>query len=152
MSNKETLQNYNSRLAENNTDLATILETVNNLPEAGGTEEVIDTYSTEETVTNKVWIDGKPIYRKVINATQSLTSGSNAVAHGISNFGVATEVKLLIFFNGMTYVNSSYESATNWLSLNRVTSDSVYIFVGSGWGSSFTQGFAVILEYTKTTD
>jgi len=29
--------------------------------------EVKDEFSTTEIVTNKVWINGKPIYRKVIN-------------------------------------------------------------------------------------
>lgn len=36
MNNKETLQNYNSRLDTNNNELASILQTINNLPESGG--------------------------------------------------------------------------------------------------------------------
>ena len=36
MNNKETLQNYNSKLDTNNNELASILETINNLPESGG--------------------------------------------------------------------------------------------------------------------
>ena len=36
--NKETLQNYNTRLGANNTSLESILETINNLPEAGVSE------------------------------------------------------------------------------------------------------------------
>ena len=35
MSNKETIQSYNTRLEKNNTDLNSILETINNLPEVG---------------------------------------------------------------------------------------------------------------------
>lgn len=35
MSNKETLQQNNSRLSINNTDLASILNTINNLPSSG---------------------------------------------------------------------------------------------------------------------
>lgn len=36
MNNKETLQSYNTNLSENNDTLSSILETINNLPEAGG--------------------------------------------------------------------------------------------------------------------
>lgn len=32
-------------------------------------KESDDIYSTTETKTNKVWIDGKPIYRKVVSGT-----------------------------------------------------------------------------------
>ena len=35
MSNKETLQQHNSRLNANNTDLSSILDTINNLPSGG---------------------------------------------------------------------------------------------------------------------
>lgn len=36
MNNKETLQSYNERLENNNTNLDSIMEKINNLPEAGG--------------------------------------------------------------------------------------------------------------------
>lgn len=65
MSNGETLQEYNTNLAENNDVLDNILDMVNNLP-SGGSSISSDTYSTEEIKTNKIWIDGKPIYRKVV--------------------------------------------------------------------------------------
>ena len=59
MSNKETLQIYNSELDENNIDLTEILNTINNLPEAGnGTGEDIanelTTYDTELTEQENV--------------------------------------------------------------------------------------------------
>ena len=38
--NKETLQNYNTRININNNKLSGILEAINNLPEAGGGEEL----------------------------------------------------------------------------------------------------------------
>ena len=43
MSNKTDFQAKNTRLNENNTDLSSILETINNLPEAGGGTEDLDT-------------------------------------------------------------------------------------------------------------
>ncbi|MEI3530692.1 MAG: DUF859 family phage minor structural protein [Bacilli bacterium] len=38
-----------------------------------------DVYSTEEIKTNKVWIDGSPIYRKVVTFTVADTGGVNNV-------------------------------------------------------------------------
>lgn len=61
MSNKTIFQEKNTRLNANNTDLASILETINNLPEAGGGGSTMTTmgcsYSTEygwaETIIEK---------------------------------------------------------------------------------------------------
>lgn len=54
--NKETLQNYNSRLNANNTSLEDILETINNLPEGGTVEpEVEPDYITDGLVA---WWEG----------------------------------------------------------------------------------------------
>ena len=41
-------------------------------------DALTDSYSTTETKTNKVWIDGKPIYRKVIHYTGVVPSNSAA--------------------------------------------------------------------------
>lgn len=48
MNNKETLQTYNTRLNTNNTELADILETINNLPSSSGgdTSEIEDAFIT----------------------------------------------------------------------------------------------------------
>ena len=51
-----------------------------------------DVYSTTETLTNKVWIDGKPIYRKVVDIGTLPDTTIKSVAHGISSLG--TVVKL----------------------------------------------------------
>ena len=31
---------------------------------------IVDTFSTDEVMTNKIWVDGKPIYRKAFSFTQ----------------------------------------------------------------------------------
>ena len=56
MNNKETLQSYNNKLIQNNEDLQTVIDMINNLPEAGEgeggedlTEELTD-YDTKLTV------------------------------------------------------------------------------------------------------
>ena len=81
--NKETLQEYNTRLSENNTSLDDILTTINNLPDAssssGGFSNV---YSTEETVIG-TWIDGKPLYRKVVIIENIGNAGNLEIPYNI---------------------------------------------------------------------
>lgn len=156
MNNEETLQIYNNRLAENNTDLNTVLTMINELPEAseetGGVVEVVDVYSTGETKTNKIWIDGKSVYRKVIKFTQGLNGGVNEITHNIANIDSIVDVNMLLKFNTTVYFNSAFESTSAYISLSGATPEKLYIGVGSSWGGSFKQGFTIIMEYTKTTD
>lgn len=156
MNNEETLQDYNSRLAENNTNLNTVLTMINELPEAKEeTEEavqVVDVYSTDEVKTNKIWIDGKSIYRKVIKFTQGLNGGVNAITHNVANIDSIVDVNMLLKFNTTVYFNSAFESTSAYISLSGATPETLYIGVGSNWGNSFKQGFTIIMEYTKTTD
>lgn len=55
MNNKETLQENNTTISANNTELASILNTINNLPSSGGTTETW-TFTMEDgsTVTKEV--------------------------------------------------------------------------------------------------
>ena len=50
---------------------------------------VEDIYSTNETKTNKVWIDGKPIYRKTI-FVRSLPNNADPkeYSHNITNMNI----------------------------------------------------------------
>lgn len=61
MNNKETLQNNNNRLAKNNLDLASVLEAIKNLPEAGSGELNLQDKTieiTENGTTNIVADEG----------------------------------------------------------------------------------------------
>lgn len=67
------------------TDMNEIKSVVNN--NANELNDVINgnTYSTSEVLTNKIWIDGKPIYRKVVSCGNLPNASSITVAHGITN-------------------------------------------------------------------
>lgn len=54
------------------------------LPAAGGSSTP-DTFSTDEVLTNKVWVDGKAVYRKVVNCGALPNNATKTVAHGIPN-------------------------------------------------------------------
>lgn len=106
-----------------------------------------DVYSTEEIKTNKVWIDGKPIYRKVINIgnvsksevqTSVNVSNLNKVIH-ISGGGYMSNGNYLEWsFSNINGFVSCYFQAAN----NKLISYAQYELFNS---------FAII-EYTKTTD
>lgn len=114
-----------------------------------------DIYSTTETKTNKVWIDGKPIYRKVVEFGGFPNNGSKDVATGIENISRITQFEY-----------SWYDSADkNYLSGNRIDSSGVMCKVmfnfskkclhleglGTNWSGRTSQGIAII-HYTKITD
>ena len=53
MNNKETLQSYNTELGENNSDLETILTTINDLPDGGSSEDLSDELDTYDSELNR---------------------------------------------------------------------------------------------------
>ena len=119
--------------------------------------DVSDVYSTSEVKTNKVWIDNKPIYRKVVAVNfPSTSSASVNTNHNISNIDKITH-----------YWLTWYDTADNrWFNYYKDTSGSYYVQIdgvtstvvtvkanntGVPWDSRTTNKYAVI-EYTKTID
>lgn len=106
-------------------------------------------YSTSEKVIGK-WIDGKPLYRKVINFGSLPDTSDKDVAHNISNIGD------LVNITGMTWNSNKFfhplpfsANSTNQIRLEASLSN-VKITTYSSW-TAYTTTY-VILEYTKTTD
>lgn len=91
--------NENSSIADINkikdVDMNEIKSVVNNNASETDTNATnitnIQTYSTSETDTGKKWIDGKTIYRKVLDITNISSSGAE-YSHNISNLGVIINV------------------------------------------------------------
>lgn len=109
-------------------------------------EEVDNTtrYNTTETKIG-TWIDGKPIYRKVIfiNKTNSTNIGNlNFDFITIKNFALSSG--MFIFSNNR--YNSDNDLVEVFLNKNQKT---IEINTGSAW-TNYTA--YVTLEYTKTTD
>ena len=112
-----------------------------------------DIYSTTETKTNKVWIDGKPLYRKTIFVS-SLPNNEDSVeySHNIKNMNMGwfdPTGCFVIWPNGVInpfpYMN--YTGAS--LFLHDVTKDSFKIKTTQD--RSGLSAYVTIL-YTKTTD
>ena len=150
--------NQNSDIADvnkcNDTDMNEIKAVVNNNATIlqGNT-----TYSLTETDTGKTWINGKPIYRKVIDFGNLPNTSEKHVNLNINN------LEKIIFLYGLTYntQNGNYFPIPNGsISLTPYLID-MAIANGSGYTNALrirTQNDRtmftayIIIEYTKTTD
>lgn len=142
--NKETLQEYNTRLTENNTSLDDILTTINNLPETGSGGGSSDIYSTDEIVVG-TWIDGKPLYRKVSELEPTFIKGTNYFSTGINNADAITKSILHFKYSSKWYFD--------WDGLlNRLYLDNGARYMVNTDSALTPQVMYLITEYTKTTD
>lgn len=98
-------------------------------------------YSTEETVIGK-WIDGKPIYRKVIN-----TSAKNLYSWQVIPETDNLSIKKIIKAMAMG-TDAEYTDCTAFLYARRFPNGK-FGFLAINWPIYAT---TIILEYTKTTD
>lgn len=104
--------------------------------------QAYNTYSTEETLTGKTWIDGKPIYRKVIQGTVIPVNGTTA----IENVSRIIKQEGYLKDNNIWYIGGRNEFN---LTLDEQSHNVLYFFRYSA-GASYDWYFTV--EYTKTTD
>lgn len=108
---------------------------------------LFNNYSTSEQVIGR-WIDGKPIYRKVVNLGALPNATSKQVAHNISNMGSVVTLRGMVTdyrFFPLPFVATSNAYAIS------IFADTTNINVMTGNDRSNLTGF-VIIEYTKTTD
>lgn len=108
-----------------------------------------DVYSTEEVKTNKVWIDGKPIYRRVMISTFGLPAGGRKTLT-LSDFGVnnvETPISSTIISSDGGYLG--VRDVNILTSFKTTALDIVITSSGYSLGSGEQK---IILEYTKTTD
>lgn len=110
-----------------------------------------DVYSTEEVKTNKVWIDGKPIYRKTIYYNNPMSSGTNLISHNINNIGTHKIVVNEEYLIGIYSYGKTLESANTYIGTTNIDNTYVTVSVGSNWNNTFSECY-ITLEYTKTTD
>ena len=109
-------------------------------------------YSTEEINTGDIWINGKPIYRKVFSGTKSgalqfsiADLNIDEVTNGYGNLHVQQGSD-----NQYRHI-PSYGSSSNYISYE-VSLNTNKLNIGGGT-ASYSQGeVTFVLEYTKTTD
>lgn len=117
--------------------------------DGAGTEQ----YSTDETDTGKVWIDDKPIYRKVVDFGALPSATIKTVAHNISNVDTWVLIKATAMTTSGTGIDLPFTdtTASTQSIACYVTATTVAVDTGSIDRSDYSSCY-FILEYTKTTD
>ena len=109
-------------------------------------------YSQNETDTGKIWIDGKKIYRKVVNCGYLLKDDTLIVKHNIENINKIIKVNGIGYQDGgdclpIPYIynvpqgQGSISLYANKTSIEMVT-----------YGDRTDVRVLITLEYTKTTN
>lgn len=118
-----------------------------------------NTYSTSEIKTDKTWIDGKPIYRKVIEYTSTGIDALNQqiniqVNHDILNLEECISCIGHLTSNAGDLILPLMEGTSNVKNaafVSTVDSSSITLsIINNTFGEN--RNWYFILEYTKTTD
>ena len=113
-------------------------------------------YSTEEQDTGQKWIDGRPVYRKVVRGTVNMTGGFNTsnLPHGIQ--GLTSAWELIRYYGNMRlsgslnnnpikqalpYIEGTHQSGVTSIDQTNITISGSY-----AWGNSEV---SIVLEYVK---
>lgn len=116
-----------------------------------------DVYSTSEVLTNKKWIDGKPVYRKVVSLGSLPNSTNKEVDTGLDY--TTTDLVMLGFCggtNGVSYTPipftdpaSSAKGVGTWIYKSAVDSK-IYVKMTTDADWSTYDGYAIVY-FTKAT-
>lgn len=133
------------------------METVNQIEYNGALYNIQDAeaqkslvYSQNETDTGKIWIDGKKIYRKVVDCGYLLDNDKKQIKHNIEN------IDKIIKINGISYQDGgdcmplphvyNVEQGQGNITLYANKTDIVIIT----YGDRTDVQALITLEYTKT--
>lgn len=109
--------------------------------------QAYNTYSTEETLTGKTWIDGKPIYRKCFD-NLSLTFSSNA--WGDFGIDIPTNAGQLVYGLAIGTDYAPQYKATFSASIIAFNTNNNHVCIYGGSNAGTVE--KLIIEYTKTND
>lgn len=113
-------------------------------------------YTTTEQNTGQKWIDGRPIYRKVVRGTVNMTGGFNTsnLPHGIQ--GLTSAWEIIRYYGNMRlsgslnnspikqalpYIEGTHQSGVTSIDQTNITISGSY-----AWGNSEV---SIVLEYVK---
>lgn len=114
----------------------------------GSGGEALDIYSTEETRIG-TWIDGKPLYRRVINAiTPATTNANHTIADNLN-------IDRFVSFQGFIYQSNGYVepivySTTNSRCNVSYNGSQLVMFMTASPNTNCP--YNITLKYTKTSD
>lgn len=104
-------------------------------------------YSTDEINTKQRWIDGKPIYRKVVDLGTLPNNTTATVAHGISSFDTMLPFRGRAY-NGSRTINLPHADTTA-VGIVEIWVDATNINIDINQDYTQYDDAHLILEYTK---
>jgi hypothetical protein len=143
---------YNNSLKADQEGDLTTLTTTEKSTLVGAINELKDgeIYSTSEIKTNKIWIDGKPIYRRIYQKTSTAATENIDIDDWNVDF-VCSFVPLLYDSTNRQFDTNYYVNSNDYLrALTRLYNYKFTITVQRGNANS--KVLTIIMEYTKTTD
>ena len=105
-------------------------------------------YYIEETIVG-TWIDGKPLYRKVLSSTT--ISDSNVDITLPSNIDFMSTDKVEIKVGDFSFFSDRYTNANDLIQIFKFNATTLRVVLGSNWKGNFKSAI-IVIEYTKTTD
>ena len=119
----------------------------------GGGGSSSHNYSTTEQVIG-TWIDGKPLYEKVIDFGTLPSNYIKSIDTGVSNIGLVTKVDGFAYSSSATinipYIEANSSSTKQTIDIWHNTSSNK-VEVNTNFNASSFYGF-IVIQYTKTTD
>ena len=113
----------------------------------------LEEYSTTEKIIG-TWIDGKPLYRKVLSTVGLAGNTKKSIAYNIDNLdkiwienGFAINALRIVTVPMVGYNGNLSEKVDVWIEKQE---NVVKLYANGGWGNDWT--FYIIINYTKTTD
>ena len=113
----------------------------------GYNDKADDVYSTTETKTNKVWIDGKPIYRKCYYSATNWSNGT--ILDTINDVDFCVELKSISASGSNNYFQNGDDTNSYGDIFFNVANKRLMVRRIGDFISQYPS--AVIFEYTKTT-
>jgi len=109
----------------------------------------VTNYSTSEVATGGRWINGKPIYRRML--VQPITKAST-----YTDYDIGADVDMIINFSGVLVLSNGTERPLGWWWNGGNDRWTVYRYGKSSavsfWATAVPSTGYVLIEYTKTTD
>jgi hypothetical protein len=138
--------------------MASIVNAKNNSTTDGYSCDYVNKLHTYSTTEQRVgtWINGKPVYRKVIESELTGTGQKN-IAHNISNIDNVISVTGTIRIGTtkewfLSPMSAPTDAVPNYgISIQSINDTNIIYFIGAQMGGN-TKYAKTIIEYTKTTD
>lgn len=116
-------------------------------------ENSSDVYSVNEVKTNKIWFNGKPIYRKVLTLSSTVDNiTQNTLKNISSNLVETTSDILALNINDITTIMKLGNNTTGYTFSLNSSNGVVSVVSNNENNTSLSEGFHILLEYTKTTN